>query len=120
MRLQLLAVARSFRAIAACCHIAPAAAAILRVVEEHALAARIGTTTDARQLAEDERVGGRFDDRDHETRERVADRNERSHEGSVGAKIHATRPSAAAEDAIDLDEAIVANAFAHRTTLGER
>ena len=78
MRLELLPVARGFRAIAARRHVAPAAAAVLRVVEEDALAARIGAAAHAIQLAEDERVGRGLDDGDDESGERIADRERTS------------------------------------------
>src|SRR5262245_33436895 len=76
VRLELFAMARGLGAIAARGHVAPAAASVLRVVEEDALASLIRAAPDARELAEDERVGGGLDDRDHEARERVTDRDE--------------------------------------------
>ena len=111
---------RRFRAIAARRHVAPAAASVLRVVEEHALAARIGAAAHARQFAEDERVGGRFDDRDDETGERVAHGHERANERAVGTLLDASRAGAAAEHAIDLAESVEAHAIAERAAFGER
>src|SRR6185436_5040224 len=120
MGLQLLPVAGRFGAIAARRHVTPAAASVFRVVEEHALAARIGASAHARQLAEDERVGRGFYDGDDESGECVSNRNERTNERPIGAKIDASRTGAAAEHTIDLDETVVAYAFAHRSAFGER
>ena len=120
MRLQLLPMARGLRAVAAGRHIAPPAPAVLRVIEEHALASRIGAAAYAHELTEDQRVGRRLDDGDDESGERVADGHEGADEGSVRAEVDAPRSSAAAEDAVDLDETFVANAFTHRPALGER
>src|SRR4029079_10740604 len=92
----------------------------LRIVEEHALAARIGTSAHARQLAEDERVGRGFDDGDDESGERVSDGHERANERPIGTEVDAPRAGASAEHAVDLDESLVAYAFAHRPSLGER
>src|SRR5258705_866854 len=95
MRLQLLPMPRRFSAVAAGGHGAPAPASVLRVVEEHALASLIRTAADARQLTQDQRVRRRLDNGDHEAGERIADRYERSNEGSVGAEIDATRAGTA-------------------------
>src|SRR5437762_4111360 len=101
MRLQLLPVPRRLGAVAARGHVAPASPAILRAVVEDAHAARIGAAADARELAEDERVGGGLDDRDDETGEGVAHGDEAACERAVGAEIDASRAGAAAEHAID-------------------
>jgi hypothetical protein len=76
MRLELLPMAGRFGAIAAGGHVAPATAAVFGVIEEDALTARIGASSDARKLAENERIGRRLDDRDNEAGERVSDGNE--------------------------------------------
>src|SRR5689334_20465503 len=119
MRLELLPVARGLRAIATRCHVAPAAASVLGIVEEHALAPRIGAAAHAIQFAEDECVGRGLDDRDDQAGEGVADGNERSNEGAVVSKLHSARAGAAAEDAIDLRESVRSYAFAHRSAFGE-
>ena len=83
------------------------------------MTSRVGASSHARQLAEDECVRSGFDDGDDEARESVTDGHEGANECSVGAKIDATRSSAASEDAVDLHETFIANAFAHRSALGE-
>src|SRR6185503_16449664 len=120
MGLELLPMARGLGAITARGHVAPAAAAVLRVVVEDTLAARIGAAANARQLAEDECISGRFDDRNDEARECIANRNERANERAVGSQLHAARSRAASEHTIDLAQAFRANALAHRSPLGER
>src|SRR5438270_5370321 len=104
MRLQLLPMARRFRAIAACRHVAPATTTVLRVIEEHALTARIRTSSHAGQLSEDQRIGRRFDDRDDESSECVADRNERANERPVGTKIDASSARAPTEHTVDFNK----------------
>src|SRR6476659_9049216 len=99
MRFQLLPMARGFGAIATGGHVAPTTASVLGVVEEHTLTARIGAATHTRQLAENERIGRGLDDRDHESGERVSDRDERANERSVGAQVDATRAGTASEHA---------------------
>src|SRR4051794_2953511 len=103
MRLQLLPVARGLGAIAACRHITPTPTAILRVVEEHALAARIGAAAHARQLAEDQCVRRGFDDGYDESGECISDWNEGADERAIGTKIDTPSAGAAPEHAIDLD-----------------
>src|SRR6185503_8371055 len=97
MGLELLPMARGLGAITARGHVAPAAAAVLRVVVEDALAARIGAAANARQLAEDECISGRFDDGNDEARECIANRNERANERAVGSQLDAARSRAASE-----------------------
>ena len=76
MLLDLLSMARGLGAITAGGHVAPATAPVLRVVEEHALAALIRAAPNARQFAEDERIGRGLDDRDDESGEGIANGNE--------------------------------------------
>lgn len=120
MRLELLPVPRGLGAITARGHVAPAAASILRVVEEDTLASLIGASAHTRELAKNERVRGGFHDGNHEPRERVADRNERTDECAVGTKLDAPCAGAATKHAIDLDESFGARAFAQRAALGQR
>ena len=108
------------RAIAAGGHVAPAAPSILRIVEEHALAARVRATAHAIQLAEDECIGRGLDDRNDESGERVAHGDERSHERAVAAELDATRTGATTEHAIDLGERVFAHALARWSAFGER
>src|SRR5258708_12827012 len=81
--MQLHPVPRGLRPVAAGCHVAPAAAAILRLVLKHPPASRIGTPAHAHQLAEDERIGRAFDDGDQNTGERIADGHEGADEPSA-------------------------------------
>ncbi len=110
---------RRFGAVATRRHVAPATAAILRTVEEDARAAAVRAPTDAAKLTENHRVGGRFDDRDHEAGERVADRDEGARIASIGTQLHAARTRAAAKHAIDLGQRVEANLRASRSALGE-
>src|SRR5581483_12142745 len=105
--------------IATRCHVAPASAAILRVVEEYALASWIGTAAHAGELAQNERVGRRFDDGDDEPGERIADRHERAHERAVGAELDAPCARASTEHAVDLREPFAAHALTRRAAFGE-
>src|SRR5689334_23708015 len=89
IRLQLLPMTRRFGAIAAGGHVAPATATVLGVVEEYTLAAWIGASPNARQLPENQRIGGRLDDRDDEAGERIADGDEGADEGAVAALLDA-------------------------------
>src|SRR5256885_333661 len=98
------AVTRGLRAVAARGHVAPAAAAVLRRVEEDVGAALIGAAARARDLAGDERIGGRVDDGEHEPGERVADADERARVAAVRALLDPARDRAAAEDPVDLGE----------------
>jgi len=83
------------------------------------MAARIGAAPHTRQFLVDQRVGGRFDERNHETGERIA----RGHEGAcvttVGARVEAARAGAAAEHAIDFRNGVVAHAFGEVALFGE-
>ncbi len=120
MRPELFAMARSFRAVAACRHVTPAATTVLRVVEEDALAASVGAAANPRELAEDECIGGGFDNGDHESGKGVADGDEGANERAVVTQLDAACAGAATEHAIDLGKAVGAYAFAGGTTLGER
>src|SRR5262249_9367910 len=119
IRLELFPMTRGFGPVSTGRHVAPAAASIFRIVEKHALAALVGAAAHARELAENERVGRRFDDGDDEAREGVTDGDERANERAVGAQVDAARSRAAAEHTIDLGEAFGAYAFAHRTAFCE-
>src|SRR5262245_24302316 len=119
MCLELLPMTRGLRAIPARCHVAPATASVFRVVEKHALAPLIGAATNARELAEDERVRGRFDDRDDKSGECVAHGDERPDERAVGSEIDTARARTATEHTIDLGESFGAYAFAHRAAFCE-
>jgi hypothetical protein len=120
VRLQLFPVPCGFRAVPTGRHVAPAAAAVLRVVEKHAAAARIGALPNTRELAEDEGVRGGFDNWNNEPGERISDWNERPYERSVNADVDAARTRTAAEYAIDFHESFGAHALAHGPTLGKR
>ena len=98
MGLELFPMPGRLGAIAARRHVAPAAAAILGVVEEHALAARIRAAAHAPQFAEDECIGGGFDDRDDESGERAGGIRRRAQQqpaGAAAALIDARRVRAA-------------------------
>ena len=118
--MQLHAMTRGLRAIAARSHVAPPSAPILGFVLEHTSTPRVCAASDAHQLAEDERVGGAFDDGNEETGERVTDGDEGAHEGAVVRKLQPPRASAAAEYAIDLGEGIAADVVRDNAALGER
>jgi hypothetical protein len=82
---ELFAMTGRLGAIAARRHVAPPAPAVLGVIVENALAAWVGATAHARQLSEDERVRGGFDDWNDETREGVSHWHKRADECAVGA-----------------------------------
>lgn len=108
------------RPVAARRHVTPPASAVLRTVEEHTGAARVGAAANARELAEDEGIRRRLDDRDHEAGEGVSDRNERALEGAVAARLEATGAGASAEDAVDLVDGVEPNLHHVHPALGER
>jgi len=115
-------MARRLGAIAARGHIAPTPPSVLRSVVEHAIAAHVRAATHARHLTEEQRVGGRFDNRDHQSRECVTDGNESASVCAIVPTLDATRPRAATENTIDLAECIAANLLSGggaRPTLGQ-
>jgi inosine/xanthosine triphosphatase len=73
----------------------------------------------ARELAEDERIGGRLSDWNHEPSERIPDGHEGAREAAIGAELDAARPDAPAEHAVDLREHIEAHLLLRRASLGE-
>src|SRR5690349_3735252 len=97
---------RRFGAVSAGGHVAPAAAAVLRAIEEDAGAARVGATSHARELAQDERIGGGFHDRDHQPRERIAGGDEAAHEGAIAARFEVAYARAASQHTIDLHDSV--------------
>ena len=114
------AVPRRLGAVAAGRHVAPAAAAVLCGIEEDPRATRIGATTDARQLAGDQRIGRRLDHRYYQAGESVTDGHERPGERAVRLEVDATRAGAAPEHAIDLAQCVEADSLADDAALGER
>ena len=95
-------MASGLRAIAAGGHVAPPPPAILRAVVEDVGAASVGAPANALQLAEDECVGRRFDNWNHQSGEGIADRDEGPRVGSIATALDAPRDSASPEHAIDL------------------
>lgn len=102
-------MARCFGSITARGHVTPATPSVLRAVIEYASAARVGAATHAGQLADDQRIRGRFDDRDHQSGEGIADRNEASRVCAIAATFDATRSRAPSENAIDLAQCLTAD-----------
>ena len=85
-----------------------------------ARAAGVAATPHAYEFTGDERVGGRFDDRDDEAGEGVTDGDEGASERSVGTRLETTNPGAAPEHAVDLGEGVAANLLRMRAAFGER
>ena len=83
------------------------------------MAARIGTAPHARQLRFHKRVGGRFHDRYHEARERIAGGHEGARISAVGARVEPPRTGATTEHAVDLQDGIVAHTLRMMSLLGE-
>src|SRR3982751_1494935 len=96
---ELLAMASGFRAIAAGGHVAPPPPPILRAVIENVSAASVGAPADALQLAEDECVGRRFDNWNHQSGEGIAHRDKGSRVGSIAAALDAPGSLGFARDA---------------------
>ena len=118
--MQLHAMAGGLGAIAARRHVAPPATSVLRLVLEHATAARIGAASNPNQLAKDERIGGTLDHRYQQAREGITDRHKGAHERAVARQFHAPCTGAAPEHAIDLGQCVRANVVRAESALGER
>src|ERR1019366_1693003 len=117
---QLFAVASGLGPVATRLHVAPSALPVPRSVVEDARTPRIGAFTNPNQLARDEPIRRRLDDRDHEAREHTARRHEVPHESAVRPWLHAPRARAAPENAVDLDDRGLRRALVWRVAaLGE-
>ena len=84
------------------------------------MAARIGTTADARQLVADERIGRRLDDGNHETGERIARGHETPDVPAIRIGVETACASAAAEHTVDLDDGIFAHLVLRLSAFGQR
>ena len=117
--MQLHAVPRGLRAVAAGGHIAPAAATVPCFVLEYAPTSRISTASHARELSEYECVAGTLHHGDEQAGEGITHRHERSREGSVTLTLEAAGAGAAAQHAIDLGERFSASLVECDAALGE-
>jgi hypothetical protein len=107
-------------AVAAGCHVAPAASPVARRVVEDARATSVSASTHAQELTAYQRFGRRLDDWNHETGERVSDRHEALLERAIVTKLHTAVTGASTEHAIDLDECVGACLFEDGATFGKR
>jgi len=83
------------------------------------MATRVGAATHAFELSQDESIGGRFHDRHHEARKRVASRDEGAGERSIRELLKTSGARAPAEDPIDLRGRICANTCRATAALSE-
>lgn len=115
--MQLDAVPSGLGSVAACGHVTPPAAAIPGLVLEHASASWIGAPSDARKLAQDERVTRTLHHGNEEAGEGITHRHERAREGSVTLEFEPASARTTAKHAIDLDESLGAHFLKGRAAL---